>query len=63
MLKEQISKEEMLIPTDYTPRIFDHKAGESERTPFDRSHYSTGSINIVGWLIVISLILLCIGSR
>ena len=51
MLIEQTAKEES---------IFDHSAGKSERTP---CHYSTGSINIVGWLIVISLILLYIGGN
>ncbi len=55
--------EEMLIPTEQIPRIFDHKAGKSERTPFNRSHYSTGNADIVGWLIIISLIILCIGRN
>ncbi len=54
MVIERTAKEE---------RIFDHRAGKSERTPFDRSHYSTGNADIVGWLIVISLFLLCIGGR
>lgn len=61
MFMEQM-EQEMLIPTEQTLRIFDHKAGKSERTAFDRSHYDTGNADIVGWLIVISLLLLCIGA-
>ncbi len=41
---------------------FDHKAGKSERTPFDRSHYDTGNADVMLAVVFIGLFLLCVGG-
>ncbi len=64
------SKIEMTTPTEIQiqefPPIeiqeFDHKAGKSERTPFDRSHYDNGNVDIMLAVVLIGLFLLCFGG-